>query len=453
MNYTQQLGLNAGQIAIDTAGRLQQQDKQRTLTGFMQEDRAAQQQQAQGDIQARQQAAELLQNGTPEQIAQFGIQRPDIMKDIISGANFIDESAKQSRLKYAQDVLSGSVNPRQAINDRIAQVENAGGDASGLKQTAQLSDEDIVKAAEKDLAVMNPKGYESYKKAIGGTPAQQTSEQKNFKQYQELKKTDPEAAKQFGLKAGFVKGEPKKELFKVENINGELTKLYRDGTEEKISPNQKVKTKDMKQPLSYRQAESILADAKEYQSKSAGFAMRLRDSIDSMKNLSERKDDPVDAQRAALIMKALGDGTIANMNLSPGEQSYVVNAKDALFAILRPETGAAITLDETKQYAQIYLPQPGDSKEVLATKKRKLENQFKAQVAKAPKIYDASRVIFGSGPDSSEVKFEADGDQQAQGVIIKAHPSFGDITEQDIQKTMQDNGMTREQVMQRLNNG
>jgi len=169
MNYTQQLGLNAGQIAIDTAGRLQQQDKQRMLTGFMQEDRATQQQQAQGDIQARQQAAELLQNGTPEQIAQFGIKHPDIMKDIINGANFIDERAKQSRLKYAQDVLSGSVNPRQAINDRIAQIESAGGDASGLKQTAQLSDDDVIRAAEKDFSIMDSKGYESYKKAIGGS--------------------------------------------------------------------------------------------------------------------------------------------------------------------------------------------------------------------------------------------------------------------------------------------
>jgi len=86
-------------------------------------------------------------------------------------------------------------------------------------------------------------------------------------------------------------------------------------------------------------------------------------------------------------------GTAANLALNAEEQQYMVNAKDALFAILRPETGAAITDGEMKQYAQIYLPQPGDAKGTTKLKERKLENQFRAIRDKAPRIYDATKVL------------------------------------------------------------
>ncbi len=150
----------------------------------------------------------------------------------------------------------------------------------------------------------------------------------------------------------------------------------------------------MKASISRNQALNVVGKAKEYQTKSVGFAMRLRDSIDGMTALETGVNgEKVDPARAALINKALGDGTIANMSLSSGEQQYMVNAKDALFAILRPETGAAITDSEMAQYGQIYLPQPGDSKGTTKLKKRKLENQFRAIRDKAPRIYDATKVI------------------------------------------------------------
>lgn len=81
--------------------------------------------------------------------------------------------------------------------------------------------------------------------------------------------------------------------------------------------------------------------------------MRLKDSMDSMNQLSKS----IDPKRVALINRSLGDGTIANLSLSPAEQQYMVNARDALYAILRPETGAAITLPEMQEYSKMYLPQ------------------------------------------------------------------------------------------------
>lgn len=216
-----------------------------------------------------------------------------------------------------------------------------------------------------------------------------TVKQRDFQKYQELKESDPEAAEVFGAGAGFVKDD-KQRVFQI--IDG--IKVFADGTEKPLGQNEKIKTPDMKAAISRNQALNVVGKAKEYQTKNVGFAMRLRDSIDQMTALETGVNgEKVDPARAALINKALGDGTISNMSLSPGEQQYIINAKDALFAILRPETGAAITDSEMAQYGLIYLPQPGDSKGTTKLKKRKLENQFRALRDKAPRIYDATKII------------------------------------------------------------
>jgi hypothetical protein len=46
-----------------------------------------------------------------------------------------------------------------------------------------------------------------------------------------------------------------------------------------------------------------------------------------------------------------------------------------------------------------------------------------------------------------------EGAGEADAAVIIRHPSLGDITEGDIRKTMQDNNMTREQVLERLQGG
>lgn len=159
---------------LQRAGQLQGlRANEQVMQRQTQQDEAAQQA-AQADAEARQIGAELLQSGTPAEIASFGIQNPNVMKDFITAANFQDESAIGSRVKYAQNVLGGSVSPRAALIERINEVESAGGDAQGLKQTLQLDDDGIRLAAEKDLAVIAPKIYESFKNATA------PKEQKGF---------------------------------------------------------------------------------------------------------------------------------------------------------------------------------------------------------------------------------------------------------------------------------
>ncbi len=143
-------GLKAGDMAM------KQQQQQEAQQAEMQRIQAA-----------RVQGAELLKGGTPEQIADFGIMNPDVMKDLIAASGFVDEQAVNSRLNYAKNVLSGSVSPRDAINARIQEIEFRGGNADQLRLTAQGTDEDIIEAARKDFSVIDPQDFKSYMSATG----------------------------------------------------------------------------------------------------------------------------------------------------------------------------------------------------------------------------------------------------------------------------------------------
>jgi len=165
-----------GQRSLRTASMLQglrqneqnmgiQAQQQEAQQQAQQQKQAAQQQEAAN----REEGARLLTEGSPDEIASFGIKNPNIMKDFIQAANFKDQTAIGTRVNYAQDVLSGNVPPRQAIEARIQEVESNGGDATGLRQTLEIgTDEAIVSAAAKDMAVIAPKMYESWSKATGG---------------------------------------------------------------------------------------------------------------------------------------------------------------------------------------------------------------------------------------------------------------------------------------------
>lgn len=219
-----------------------------------------------------------------------------------------------------------------------------------------------------------------------------TTAMKNYQQYMQLQQRDPEAAKAFAQSAGI---NPKaRNLFKIDTLpDGQIVKYYSDGTEETGSINQKISAGNGVRPLSLPQAQKIIDGANEGTKKAAGFALRLNDSITAMRNLSKQ----IDPARAALISRSLGNGSIANMTLSPLEQQYMINANDAMMAILRPETGAAITAEEQQAYSRMYLPQPGDSPQALAEKQRKLEGQLKALKGQAGSAYDALVVSSRAG--------------------------------------------------------
>lgn len=210
-----------------------------------------------------------------------------------------------------------------------------------------------------------------------------TAAMQNYQQYAQLLKNDPTSAATFAQAAGINPAD--KKLFKVETLpDGSLMKFYSDGTEEIAKAGEPIGQPGIK-PISLPAAQNIIDKANEGSKKAAGFALRLKDSMDAMNNLS----GTIDPKRIALINNALGNGTAANMSLSPAEQQYMVNARDALYSILRPETGAAITDGEMKEYSKMYLPQPGDSAKATETKMKKMQGQYKSLRGQSGRVYDA----------------------------------------------------------------
>lgn len=221
-----------------------------------------------------------------------------------------------------------------------------------------------------------------------------TAAMQNYNQYAQMLKADPDGAAAFAAAAGINPNA--KKLLKVEtNPDGSVTKYYTDGSEEAGKLNQPISGDGIK-PISLPQAQSIIDKANEGSKKAAGFALRLKDSMDSMNQLSKS----IDPKRVALINRSLGDGTIANLSLSPAEQQYMLNARDALYAILRPETGAAITLPEMQEYSKMYLPQPGDSKAATETKMRKMQGQYNSLRGQSGRVYDA--LVVSSAANSQQ---------------------------------------------------
>ncbi|UMR79553.1 phage DNA ejection protein [Escherichia coli] len=221
-----------------------------------------------------------------------------------------------------------------------------------------------------------------------------TAAMQNYNQYAQMLKADPDGAAAFAAAAGINTNA--KKLLKVEtNPDGSVTKYYTDGSEEAGKLNQPISGDGIK-PISLPQAQSIIDKANEGSKKAAGFALRLKDSMDSMNQLSKS----IDPKRVALINRSLGDGTIANLSLSPAEQQYMVNARDALYAILRPETGAAITLPEMQEYSKMYLPQPGDSRAATETKMRKMQGQYNSLRGQSGRVYDA--LVVSSAANSQQ---------------------------------------------------
>lgn len=86
------------------------------------------------------------------------------------------------------------------------------------------------------------------------------------------------------------------------------------------------------------------------------------------------------------------------------------NARDALYSILRPETGAAITAEEMREYSKMYLPQPGDSADATKTKMRKMQGQYNSLRGQSGRVYDA--LVVSTAANNQDQQPEQNQQQQ-----------------------------------------
>ncbi|EOK1930435.1 DNA transfer protein, partial [Escherichia coli] len=337
-----------------------------------------------GDLAMR---ANVALSQGPEAYSKFITDNKDRLNRVGANADWMIQTGIQNpeQLSHMLTTMSlGALGPEKAfaVQDKMAGREIDRGRLAETIRSNQASE--ALQARGQDISRAN-----ALTSAYAPTAAMQ-----NYNQYAQMLKADPDGAAAFAAAAGINPNA--KKLLKVEtNPDGSVTKYYTDGSEEAGKLNQPISGDGIK-PISLPQAQSIIDKANEGSKKAAGFALRLKDSMDSMNQLSKS----IDPKRVALINRSLGDGTIANLSLSPAEQQYMVNARDALYAILRPETGAAITLPEMQEYSKMYLPQPGDSKAATETKMRKMQGQYNSLRGQSGRVYDA--LVVSSAANSQQ---------------------------------------------------
>jgi len=102
----------------------------------------------------------------------------------------------------------------------------------------------------------------------------------------------------------------------------------------------------------------------EGQAKAAGFADRIFEA----NPVFEQGAIPFESAMASQLPLGMG-----NYALTPQEQSFLQAERNFINAVLRRESGAVISDEEFKNARQQYIPQPGDSAQVISQKKRNRE--------------------------------------------------------------------------------
>lgn len=158
----------------------------------------------------------------------------------------------------------------------------------------------------------------------------------------------------------------------------------------------------------------------EFQGKSLSFGQRAANSHEILNSIGEEgKVQPSLLKRAADAVPVVGGalGMAANKYQSPAQQQVEQAQRDFLNATLRQESGANINASEFANGVQQYFPQPNDSREVIAQKKRNRElvvsafadeagparQKIEGAANRARTIFDAKKAIQ-NGADPAKVR-------------------------------------------------
>jgi hypothetical protein len=133
----------------------------------------------------------------------------------------------------------------------------------------------------------------------------------------------------------------------------------------------------------------------EAQSKAGGYADRLQQALPVIEDTS-----PAAMSRWQML---LGKAPIlGNTFVSPEFQLHQQSERNFINAILRQESGASIQPEEFASARLQYIPQPGDSSQVLAEKKRNREAKLSELIREAGPGYKPATASPASTPPKAE---------------------------------------------------
>jgi len=109
-------------------------------------------------------AQRIMQSGTPQEMAAFSIANPEMGERINKEAGHRNEQTKGARLKGMTNILSGTGDVRQEINNTADEIRRLGGDPSDMLKLLELDDDEIVKRTDMAMAAQFGKEHESLQK-------------------------------------------------------------------------------------------------------------------------------------------------------------------------------------------------------------------------------------------------------------------------------------------------
>lgn len=130
------------------------------------------------------------------------------------------------------------------------------------------------------------------------------------------------------------------------------------------------------------------------QSKALMFGSRMLQSGQALDQLAEQgATQPGYIKRMADMV---GAGALANWTQSPGQQQVEQSQRDFVNAVLRRESGAAISNQEFDNARKQYFPQPGDSEAVIAQKRQNRELSTRGMLAEVPGQQNRVQQVLGA---------------------------------------------------------
>jgi len=130
------------------------------------------------------------------------------------------------------------------------------------------------------------------------------------------------------------------------------------------------------------------------QSKAAGFA---NDALTSEENVAKLMN-PTDPKAKKFDPTGNQGWSLTNYTSSPELQKYKQAKKNWGLAVLRQESGGAITEAEAEEYADAFFPKFGDKPEVVAQKKAQREEKVRGVISASGGAYEAN---FGNKKSSA----------------------------------------------------
>lgn len=158
------------------------------------------------------------------------------------------------------------------------------------------------------------------------------------------------------------------------------------------------------------------ATLNDVQSKALQFGARMLQSGQTLDQLAaEGVTQPGLIKRAADVV---GAGALMNWSQSPGQQKVEQSQRDYVNAVLRRESGAAISNSEFDNARKQYFAQLGDSAQVVEQKRRNRELATQGVLAEVPNQQSRVQQVLGAAGQQG-------GGQPAQRTVVRTGTANG----------------------------